>query len=286
MSRFTAQIAMSSKGYRWSHYEHDKPGRDDTFIFLDWADLFAIRDRYQETGKIAINRFYDRFQGEPALYRIFSGLEPTLEAILDFVQKYGDFTTVEELLEGEEHHLAEYKHEISEMRKAVEAADEFLTPKSAAKREKVPRKLLSYVNDILGTAPLYMSAITEDGEICLRLVVTNLLHVMKLQLAEAIAERKHYRSCELCNKPFEVTPQINRSDRVFCSDNCRVKAYQRRKKQAIEMHQAGKSVREIVKATRSDLETVKRWLATAKNEGVTDGEKKARSRRRIDLPAG
>jgi hypothetical protein len=276
MSRFAAQIAMSSDGYRWSQYEHYRPGRDDDFIFLDWAKHITIRERYKRTGEIAVNRFYDPFQEEPALYRIFAVLKPTPEAILDFVQKYGDFTTVEELLEGEEHRLSEYKREISEMRRAVEAADEFLTSKSAAKREKVPRKLLAYVNDILGSAPLYMSATAEDGEIRLRLVVTNLLHVMKLQLAEAIADRKHYRTCELCNKPFEVTPQINRSDRLFCSDNCRVKAYQRRKKQAIEMRRNGKSICDIVKATRSDLETVKRWLSTAKSQEVTDGEKKAR----------
>jgi transposase len=65
-----------------------------------------------------------------------------------------------------------------------------------------------------------------------------------------------------------VTPQVNRADRVFCSDNCRVKAYQRRKKQAIALRQQGESLRAIVKATGSDMESVKRWV-----EGV--GRKEA-----------
>ena len=54
-----------------------------------------------------------------------------------------------------------------------------------------------------------------------------------MQVVESVVERKQYRTCEYCGKPFELTPQINRSDRVYCSDNCRVKAYQRRRKQAI-----------------------------------------------------
>jgi len=260
MSRFTAQIAISPEGYRWSQYEHYRPGLDDTFIFLDWAKQHSIREKYSETGEIAVDRFYDPFVEEPALYRIFAALEPTPEAILDFAEKYGDFTTVAELLEGEEHHLAEYKYEISAMRRFVEAADSVIA-RTGDRRTRPPKALLTYMNDILGTAPLRMSAVQERDGISLRLVVDGLLDVMKLQLAEAVADRKCYRECEHCNKPFEVTPQINRADRLFCSDNCRVKAYQRRKKQVLAMRKQGDPLRQIVKATGSDLDSVKRWIA-------------------------
>ena len=264
MSRFIARIAMSPDGYRWSKYEHYKPGRDDIFIFLDWTRQHSIREHYNTSGKLPEVHCYDPFVEEPALYRIFAGLEPSPEAILGFAEKYGDFTTVAQVLEGEEHHLMEYKREISAMRAAVEAADEFISASLAAKTKVVSKRLLVKINETLGTAPLYMSAVPEGERVTLRLVVDSLLDAMKLQLAEAIADRKRYRGCEFCNKPFEVTPQINRSDRVFCSDNCRVKAYQRRKKQAVELRESGRSIRAIVKATRSDLDTVKRWLATTR----------------------
>ena len=106
-----------------------------------------------------------------------------------------------------------------------------------------------------------VAAVSQNGGISLQIVAASLFDAMKLQIVEAISEQKRYRSCEFCNKPFELTPQVNRSDRMFCSDNCRVKAYQRRKREVLEQSQAGRSVKQIVKATGVELEQVKRWLA-------------------------
>jgi hypothetical protein len=94
----------------------------------------------------------------------------------------------------------------------------------------------------------------------------NLLDAMKLQLADAVVERKSYRNGEQCANPFEVSPEFNRSDRVYCSDNCRVKAYQRRRKQAIAMRSKGKRLRDIAKKLGSDLPTVKKWVGEATKE--------------------
>ena len=69
-----------------------------------------------------------------------------------------------------------------------------------------------------------------------------------------------------CGKPFELTPQINRADRIFCTDNCRVKSYQRRRKQAIAMRAEGTALREIARTLNSDLPTVKRWVGESKKE--------------------
>jgi hypothetical protein len=96
--------------------------------------------------------------------------------------------------------------------------------------------------------------------------VASLLDVLDVQLLSAIADLKRYRDCEFCGKPFELTPQVNRADRVFCSDTCRVKSHQKRKRLAIEMRKAGKPLREIAKATQSDIATVKRWLETLSQE--------------------
>ncbi len=58
---------------------------------------------------------------------------------------------------------------------------------------------------------------------------TSLLDALWLQFAQAINGNKRYQRCRECNDAFELTPEITRADRVYCSDACRMKAYRRRK---------------------------------------------------------
>jgi hypothetical protein len=99
-----------------------------------------------------------------------------------------------------------------------------------------------------------------NGRMSLQLEVDDLLSVLWVQFAVAVAEDKSFARCQFCNRPFELAPQINRADRVFCSDNCRVKAYQQRRKLAINLRQQGETPRSIAKATGTDLQTVKKWI--------------------------
>jgi transposase-like protein len=105
-----------------------------------------------------------------------------------------------------------------------------------------------------------------------------MLAVLWVQFALAVAENKTYGRCQLCNRSFELAPQVNRADRLFCSNNCRVKAYQRRRKQALTMHRQGGSIREIAKATASDLDTVKKWIKGFAAEENSNGQKTKRKR--------
>jgi len=59
---------------------------------------------------------------------------------------------------------------------------------------------------------------------------------------------------------MEMSPDVNRADRRYCSDACRSRAMRRRQKQAAEMRASGKKLREIAKATGSDRATIKKWL--------------------------
>ncbi len=81
-----------------------------------------------------------------------------------------------------------------------------------------------------------------------------------VQFAMAVDYAKGYGYCRLCSRPFELTPDVNRSDRQFCSDNCRVKAYQRRKAKSRQLRQEGKTLREIAAALETDIKTVKGWV--------------------------
>ncbi len=56
----------------------------------------------------------------------------------------------------------------------------------------------------------------------------SLLGAMWLQLASAIGRNVTWRRCALCGKWFEVSAKGSRSDKVFCSSICRVKAHRHR----------------------------------------------------------
>lgn len=60
----------------------------------------------------------------------------------------------------------------------------------------------------------------------------NLLSAMWLQFAIAIEEGKQYRRCKYCRTWFGIHPGTSRSDRQYCSDSCRYKAYRERKARA------------------------------------------------------
>jgi hypothetical protein len=74
--------------------------------------------------------------------------------------------------------------------------------------------------------------------------------------------KKNHRQCEICGRWFEVSLGDNgkRADTRFCDHACINKAYRRRQKMANEMRTAGKTLREIEKATGTKMKTLKKWL--------------------------
>jgi predicted nucleic acid-binding Zn ribbon protein len=99
-----------------------------------------------------------------------------------------------------------------------------------------------------------------DGKYQLVTVPHNLLGALWFQFAASISGKKSYRACEVCGRAMEMSPDVNRADRRYCSDACRSRALRRRQKQAAQMRAAGKTLREIAKATGSDMATIKKWL--------------------------
>jgi len=266
MSRFTCQVPIDPKGYRWENQGGYGPedGQElyERSLCLVGNSEDKVWQEWNEEGSASLpGEPYDPFIVEPALYRMFAALEVTPDAILRFVHKYGSTRTIFDIIEGTDTNtLEEWRTRIDELRDAVRAADEYVTSQlSRGRRNRTTA--LALVDQSLGWAELHATAVLrQNGTIEVRMAAHDLWSVFRLQLAEAIIDQKHYRECEFCQKPFEVSPQVNRSDRLFCSDNCRVKAYHRRKRQALEMRAAGKTLREIVKATRSDMETIKKWI--------------------------
>lgn len=269
MVQLTAQIHRDPAGYAWRELETSK-----TRVMTGNLQLWGNSDRRTPNARGFIPRrevktdLYDPFLEEPALFRIFARVEPIQNSILDFANKYGDIATRHAVNSMGGSLIEEWDLASQEIRSAVQKADAFIAKRRDEKaRAKDTQGATSLVNEILGRTPVRLGARgrTDEG-VNLQVVVECLHDVMKLQLAMAVIEEKRYRDCDFCGKPFELTPQINRADKLFCSDNCRVKTYQRKKKRAIAMREQGQSLRSIVGETGSDLETVKGWVAAVNSK--------------------
>lgn len=94
----------------------------------------------------------------------------------------------------------------------------------------------------------------------LRIVPQNLIGALWLQFARAISGQKAYRRCEECGAWFEVSREVTRSDRLYCSNACRTRAYRKRKELAQQMYKTGKRIEEIAQALGSEESTVAGWV--------------------------
>jgi hypothetical protein len=92
----------------------------------------------------------------------------------------------------------------------------------------------------------------------------NLQQALWLQFLLAVCEQKDHVQCQVCNRWFERSPQAYRSDREYCSDGCRTKAYRRRMSRAWQLAQEGRTIKQIAKLLGSQPATVEGWLAKKK----------------------
>jgi hypothetical protein len=109
-------------------------------------------------------------------------------------------------------------------------------------------------------------------------VPKNLLGAIWLQFQGGIAASKKYHTClgPGCRKWFEVSPGVTRSDARYCTEKCRVRAYQNRRKRALEMWDEGKSDKQIAKELGTHVETVQGW----RSRGRWEEKRDARDRKR------
>ena len=261
MSRFSAIVARPSKGHYWENLESYEVTAE-TERYAD--DVYLVPRGYEKLprwGEIEFENCYDPFVDEPGLFRIFSQLPSSPESILAFANKYGDLNRIEVLTEDGGLSLSTWQREIREMRELVAESDRLIAPlRSARAQTKRMEDIEGFVYPIVAPIQVTMMTTVRNSIVCLCANTLCLLDAMKLQLVESVIDQKTYRTCALCSKPIELTPGVNRSDRKYCSNNCRVKACQGREKRAVKMHKEGSKVAAIAKALGSDVKTIKNWV--------------------------
>jgi hypothetical protein len=90
---------------------------------------------------------------------------------------------------------------------------------------------------------------------------STLAQALWLQFAEAVCQDKDFRKCEVCGKPFELSPGVARTNRRLCSTNCKVKAHRKRKARVVQLWERGITLPTILRESGSEPERVKKWLA-------------------------
>jgi hypothetical protein len=101
----------------------------------------------------------------------------------------------------------------------------------------------------------------DKAEPVLRMVPRNLLGCLWLQLAQNISGDKTLRVCAACRKWFEIPARGSRSDKQFCSDKCRTRAYRQRMEKAKQLREQGKKPKQIAEELGVDLATVRQWIS-------------------------
>ncbi|MDB5309430.1 MAG: hypothetical protein JWO38_3632 [Gemmataceae bacterium] len=137
---------------------------------------------------------------------------------------------------------------------------------------EVIRPAWCYVRDVLDehlhhVADHLTVAVESDpvsGRPSMGLEAPTLLAAIWLQAAEAISADRTYNRCRACNSWFEVTTGAARSDREYCSNACRSRAYRERQAEARRMYTSGKTFEEIAAELESDAATVRAWITGQK----------------------
>src|SRR5262249_1519214 len=236
---------------------------------------------------------FDPYRPDPALFRDFAWLEPTLEAVLRFANRYG--TLCQRL---EYNTFAFWETGIPQMKQLVALCDavtqsdwkqipKALEPFLANRclegsddlrpiRDKLKRGENVSRNELANAAVMrlyqaikpvqrfegegYWNALS--GRVALRIKHADLVGFMFYQLGHALIGGRRFRQCDVCGKWSLLQPGVNRKDRLTCSGYCRLKLY-RQKVMAQELRRGGWSPKKIAKEIGVDIARVKNWLAQA-----------------------
>ncbi len=69
----------------------------------------------------------------------------------------------------------------------------------------------------------------RDRPLALKIIAPTLLGALWLQFMLAVDGQKQYRACATCGQFFELDPAVARTNRRYCSDACKSRAYRARR---------------------------------------------------------
>lgn len=208
--------------------------------YLDWqAGTAKLPDGFE---------LYDPFTEQPALFEIAARFSEDFseEGIAGFATSWGDISLSD--FKRTVSTIEDWETKLRQIHRIARLLGQSLSPKVVAGR----------LREFLWDLEIGYVANPVHGGLQSNFVTFGLGNSLLVQATEAVANQWVLRNCPHCGSPIAAAE--NRTDRVFCSNSCRVQDYKKRMKKAIEMHSKGKSVRQIAAAVGSDVPTVRGWL--------------------------
>ena len=146
------------------------------------------------------------------------------------------------------------------------------------------------INDkLLGHTDVRLAYLPERGDTHprIRIIPRHLLGALWLQLARAVDGNKDYGQCLTCENRFEISLQETgyRTNRSYCSDACRSKAYRERQLRAHQFAAQGMAIEAIAEALETTTPKVQGWLAKTPPALEPGAGPRRRGRPRKQFPA-
>jgi hypothetical protein len=198
---------------------------------VDGYDVITTRHRWFGKQKVRMlhprskrTRRFNVFESSSSLFLEFERTPLTEEGVKDFADRYGPLAPE---LWGL--HIADWFEHIQSMHRAVE-----LWRKSTVTGDfsRIIREVQKFPFGDIDMGALIALSLKKDPssalpKLCIRPM--DLLQALWAQLVLAIDGNVNLRPCAQCRKWFTLEAGKGRSDKEYCSNACRMRAYRRRK---------------------------------------------------------
>jgi hypothetical protein len=173
---------------------------------------------------------FDLFASKPGLFLDFASTQITVEAVKSFADRTGllGIGNYPETVEGWYSAIRSMKQAVGEWDKAKTTGD-FTRVMRVIKGRGGDRSLLDDKGAGIDANILLRKDVQRSvPRLCIR--PFNLLDALWTQFTLAIDGRQNFRPCAECRTWFQTETAGGRSDKEYCSDACRQRAYRKRKK--------------------------------------------------------
>ena len=174
---------------------------------------------------------YDLFEHAPGMFLEFANTATTVEGVKLFADRYGAQIAGERSFYGIESryfYIRGMRSAVNAWNKAKETGDFKRLIRIVARR--ADRGLFSDPDiDAGAQAYVLLSLGAPRGDARLEIRPPDLIEAMWIQLILAVDGDLNLQPCSMCPTWFPIASAGHRSDKRYCSDACRMRAYRKRK---------------------------------------------------------
>ena len=283
MQKFIGQIIIDPKGYYWEWPNEAAPASGNPRLCYRSRERWSeqIRRVSKEAWDVAgfsDARIYDPFTEQPTLFLKMARIgfpeknaqdDPWFDKIVAFANQYGSVGHPYDALKRSDEEFStvlDWRLTLEILLMTIAKARLIPDPGSNSDQEQTASqrhtRQAAAEMVLLDGIPVWVKMVGgRAGNRQFGLAVYDLWDVVRLQLSMALVGDSRFRECPTCGQPFEISRNRGRSDKQFCSQNCRVKCYQRKKARARQLFKEGRPLKQIADEVESDVKTVKGWVS-------------------------